>query len=654
MVNTVSLFSLRAPAHSVLALSLIAAWAPGFATPTNGGFISGTLIPDTYSNGRVATIPGISIGGSSVDNDTFTVTGAGTRVNFWSDIIVGHYGTGVMNIVNGGAVTGTSAGIGTGGAASSGTVTVKGANSLWRNAADLTVGSTGTLNILDGGKVVAQSLNVILGGAIKLDGGTLEVATSSVIGQSATFNWVKGTLSYSGDAAGLLARNVELAVGKTFEVAGELTIQAGQTLSFQGGQLSTSSMRVDGGSFITVGALDLTQTGPLAIVNGGVVKSALGYVGYNAGSDVTVNVAGPGSQWQNTDALFVGASGTGTLNITKGGLVRNTFGFVGINSGSQGTVNVTGTGSQWQNTDDIYIGWDGDGHLNIEDGGVVTNTSAEIGAGVGHTGTVTVTGYYSIWRNAADLTVGVSGRGILNLVDGGHVTAKTLTVGAQGSVNIDWGFVNVDRLILNGGSLTASNYATEIRSQVTNNGKVDATSAFLNFSAAVDGAGSYAGDVAFGGAFTPGNDNGSGATVEFNGGNVTITSILTMDIFGSEAGTQYDQLVGINSLGFDGQLILVFGHGYVPLPGSSFALFGFNAFYGTFGTAADGYNRITVVGYDRSLLDFSHLATDGKLSLAADATTAAPVPEPASWALSLAGLALVGGVACHRRAAALI
>ena len=44
---------------------------------------------------------------------------------------------------------------------------------------------------------------------------------------------------------------------------------------------------------------------------------------------------------------------------------------IGFRSGSVGTVTVTGEGSEWNNSEDLYVGYSGEGTLNIESGGVV-------------------------------------------------------------------------------------------------------------------------------------------------------------------------------------------------------------------------------------------------------------------------------------------
>lgn len=110
-----------------------------------------------------------------------------------------------------------------------------------------------------------------------------------------------------------------------------------------------------------------------------------------------------------------------------------------------------------------------------------------------------------------------------------------------------------------------------------------------------------------------------------------------MEIVGGAPGAQFDQLLDLGLLSFDGTLNLVFGTGFVPIAGQQLALFDFDSFSGRLG-AAD----ITVTGFDRELLDFSRLAVDGTLTVTA-------VPEPGTWATLCAGLLAVGGVLNRRR-----
>jgi len=130
--------------------------------------------------------------------------------------------------------------------------------------------------------------------------------------------------------------------------------------------------------------------------------------------------------------------------------------------------------------------------------------------------------------------------------------------------------------------------------------------------------------------------------VDFGGGNAIFdaASVLNLEIFGATPGTEYDRLYNIDHLSFNGTLNLIFGNGYAPTAGETFSLFDYAVFSGVFDPA-----KINVTGFDRSLLDFSQLAVDGNLSVAA-----APVPlPPAVWLFgsALAGLGAVG----RRRAA---
>jgi T5SS/PEP-CTERM-associated repeat protein len=141
--------------------------------------------------------------------------------------------------------------------------------------------------------------------------------------------------------------------------------------------------------------------------------------------------------------LLVGISTNGTLSIGTGGTVTNTNGYVyvGYNSGSNGTVNVSG--GTWTNVNDLFIGISGTGALNVSNG-TVTNDNGIVGASFGSNGTVNVSG--GSWVNTSDLIVGYLGTGTLTLNGTGSVSSNATTLGF---INIGTGTLN-----LNGGTLT--------------------------------------------------------------------------------------------------------------------------------------------------------------------------------------------------------
>ena len=128
----------------------------------------------------------------------------------------------------------------------------------------------------------------------------------------------------------------------------------------------------------------VSGNGTLNVAAGGEVTNHHGYLGYSPGSTGEATVTGSGSGWNHSGVLSVGRYGSGTLNITDGGEVTNSSnsfdGFIGRFSGSTGEATVTGVGSQWNNSDDLWIGGNdsetgGAGTLNLYDSGLVTVTN---------------------------------------------------------------------------------------------------------------------------------------------------------------------------------------------------------------------------------------------------------------------------------------
>jgi T5SS/PEP-CTERM-associated repeat protein/autotransporter-associated beta strand protein len=123
---------------------------------------------------------------------------------------------------------------------------------------------------------------------------------------------------------------------------------------------------------------DFNGTSNLAISNGGTVSSTEGYLGFSApiGGAASiigrVTVDGAGSNWTNTNALFVGLGGTGMLAISNGGTVSSSIGYIGGDVTADGTVTVDGSGSTWTNTNALYVGVNNTGTLSVTNGGMVT------------------------------------------------------------------------------------------------------------------------------------------------------------------------------------------------------------------------------------------------------------------------------------------
>ncbi|MGQ7829784.1 autotransporter domain-containing protein [Altererythrobacter sp. Z27] len=235
----------------------------------------------------------------------------------------------------------------------------------------------------------------------------------------------------------LLAGSVLAAFSLPLPVLAQVVIDNGDVETVKGDGSGTQPSPWDAGTGIYVGD---TNTGTLAISDGGVVNSEFGTIGLRAGSDGTVTVDGIGSTWALSQSPYVGHYGTGRLTITNGGLVTNNIGTIGYHVGSDGTVTVDGAGSQWTNAGLLRVGYSGVGHLAVTNGGNVNSLSGFIGYNAGAVGSVLVDGAGSTLANSGQLTVGRAGTGSLTIANGGTVSAGWVAVaqqaGSVGTINI--------------------------------------------------------------------------------------------------------------------------------------------------------------------------------------------------------------------------
>ncbi len=546
-----------------------------------GGYlqsVDSAIANDSGSNGSVSI--------SGVDAVWSAEKGAGL-------LTVGNSGRGTLSIANEGLLrSGPQSWIGKA-AGGSGTVNVTGERSRWESNGDVFVGvlGIGVLNIADKGRMTSSFLNI---GGDNASGGGAGIVNVTDSGSLLQVHNTLRMLATGGTATSTLNIRSGARVEAIALLAG-----ANAIVNIDGGTLKLTNSTTPGTFNWSTGTIEFRE-------GAGLGRDLL------AGAGPVLNL-GPGKNLSVAGTLAVD---TGTLLAIAGGTL--TTGGISLGGGtifSQSAIDLGSTGNL-----------SGRGTVMSRIEGPV-GRSIEASGGTLTLGDASRTGAYDF---GGQLKVG-SQQVIL-------LSADKARLGSSTSIGDGGRLVTVNGADLAAGRTMSFTGNAAVQGNFTNNGSVvrDGPAGTLSFFNDVNGAGSFGGDIVFRAGFNPGN---SPATVNHGGGDVTFdsTSVLTMEILGSAPGTQYDQLVGINKLTFNGRLALTFGNGFAPGAGSSFALFGFQSFAGSFAP-----DRIDVAGFDRAQLDFSSLGQNGTLSVAA-------VPEPSGYAMMLAGLGLMGFVANRRR-----
>ena len=339
----------------------------------------------------------------------------GATLSVDKDVQIGAWGTGHLNVLNGGsaylyrlAIGGLDAsGVGDlppevledwGAAVGTGTVTVSGAGSYLEAGDTIYVGNYGhgTLDVNDGGHVVAGEMAV---GVAPGSHGTV------------TVNGPESNLEISSDMGGYSPGT--LIVGGYGQ--GEVTVSGG-------GQLYVDNTLSIGG--FRAGELDFDTES----------------IGHDPNGSGTVTVTGEGSALQ-AYTFAVGVSGNGTLQVLDGATATSGSALIGIDPGVRGEVLVDNAADGWTNHGSVAVGGYGDGIVTVRNGGRVTvgemlyiggfdagalgfDTGA-YGYDPNGTGRVTVSGAGSVLQvlpSGGPFTtyVGYSGEGTLEILDGGR------------------------------------------------------------------------------------------------------------------------------------------------------------------------------------------------------------------------------------------
>ncbi|MBN1590666.1 MAG: PEP-CTERM sorting domain-containing protein [Pirellulales bacterium] len=454
----------------------------------SGGLSEGLTVSDADSSGtaggRLSLYYGSELihGGHAIVGDLVDEYGWATvdgTDSAWLNsgwLAVGYYGTGTLNVRDGGYVSNTDAWLGRY-SGSTGTATVDGADSTWTSTGNLSLGDssgggTGSLTISNGATVsvgdaavaggVFGWLIVSDGDNTSTDGGGLYIYNGSTL--------VHGDVAVVGDGVGEYGWATVDGVGSSwtndewlcigYQGIGELIIENDATVSNTDAWLGYST---GGAGTVTVAGATWDCTGDLLLSNP--VADSVGHVTISDGGTVFVGDAassGGLSNWLTVSDANNSSIDGGCLWVYNGSTLTNGGGAtIGDDANEYGWAIVDGASSSWTNDESLIVGLLGSGTLTIQNGAGVSNDDGVIGYATGATGTVTVDGAGSTWENTGDLLLGNSsdsGVGSLTISAGG-----TVYVGDAARLGGTAGWLTVSDVVdagVDGGNLAIYNGST--------------------------------------------------------------------------------------------------------------------------------------------------------------------------------------------------
>ena len=193
-------------------------------------------------------------------------------MNILSDLTVGKYGSGTLNVEAGGVVP-NSMGYHGRSSGSTGVATVAGSDSQWNNSNYMHVGGglsnagvSGTLNLNDSGLVaVSNTINLWVGGTVNLKGGILSTSTLDLT--ECTFNILDGLLHVDSVAGNINVKGGIVAPGDSpgfLSITGNYTQGAAATLGI--GLAGTANGEYD--RLLVAGALDVSGALDIQLLDG--------------------------------------------------------------------------------------------------------------------------------------------------------------------------------------------------------------------------------------------------------------------------------------------------------------------------------------------------------------------------------------------------
>jgi T5SS/PEP-CTERM-associated repeat protein len=357
------------------------------------------------------------------------VDGAESKFVTKNFLFIGRNGRGELTIRNGGLATAQDTFISYF-AGSLGTITVEGAGSKLQTAINTRIGgkSTATLTIRDGGCAAS--------GAVIFADGEKSAGRGIVDGSGSRLDAV--TANYIG-----------------FLGAGQLTLRNGGQTAANAVLLgrkpgSSGSLVVDGeGSLCS--SVDLIVgsqgTGNLTVQNAGQAIADFVRWGDGAGSHGAATVDGAGSLLTARKRALIGRYGSNSMAVRNGGRVLADSAYLACLPRSQAEVIVDGEGSSLESTNFLSVGYAGTASLTVKNGARTTSRTTYIAASPEIKGAIRVDGIGSEMASG-NILVGSFGHGTLNLTDAGHAASQNVYIGfnagSQGSVTVEGDHTRLD------------------------------------------------------------------------------------------------------------------------------------------------------------------------------------------------------------------
>ncbi|MEG0148330.1 MAG: DUF4347 domain-containing protein, partial [Comamonas sp.] len=488
------------------------------------GLSAGTTI--TAGTLSIAADDHLSSGTITLNGGTLAITGVTTVDN-----VISLPSASTISTSANATLSGTLSGANLLTKSGSGTLTLSGTNSSHFGAVNLTAGGL----TLSGGSALGNT------SAVTLSSGTvLTVSNAETIGSLA--------------GSGSVVLNAGLTVGgdnTSTTYSGVISGTSGLTKAGSGTLTLTGNNLYTGATTVSAGGLTLNRIGGALDDNTWVAIASGATLSLSA--DETIDaLSGAGTLALGNSVLAIGingssstfsgsVTGSGSLALDGGG----TFTLSGANSGqswgvqvlSGGTVSISGDANLGSGTLQLN-----DGTLSVTSSGTVDN-AIMLGASAGR---ILVDSGLSVSLSGAIGGFGAltkSGSGTLTLSGGGSYSGSTT--------------VSAGKLVVTGDLSGTSAMTVASGATLAGTGSIFATAS--NNTVTVRG----------GGVLSPGYSVG---TLTLNGNlQMEVGSTLAVEINGTTAGSQYDQLAVNGTVGVSGAILVVSG-GYTPGSGDSYTL----------------------------------------------------------------------------------